>query len=219
MKNKQFVVLGLGVFGSTVAKTLFSFDCEVLAIDKSPECVERVADDVTKAVIGDVTDVEFLNELGVGEFDVGIVAIGNHLEEAILAVMNLKELGVQQIVAKAKNKRFMQVLEKVGADRVVRPEKEMGLKIARSLLRKNITDLIQLDDDYSIVEIKAPYSWQGSSLAHLDLRKKLNINILGKRNSETKKLEFFIDPDYVVKENDLFLLVADTDKIEEFDYR
>lgn len=154
MSKKQYVVLGLGVFGSTVAKTLSQFDCEVLAIDKDEECVDRVADIVTKAVIGDVTDKEFLLDLGVNEFDVGIVAIGDHLEESILAVMNLKELGISHIVAKAKNKRFMQVLEKVGADRVVRPEKEMGLKIARSLLRKNITDLIQLDDTYSVVEMK-----------------------------------------------------------------
>lgn len=218
MSKKQYVVLGLGVFGSTVAKTLSQFDCEVLAIDKDEECVDRVADIVTKAVIGDVTDKEFLLDLGVNEFDVGIVAIGDHLEESILAVMNLKELGISHIVAKAKNKRFMQVLEKVGADRVVRPEKEMGLKIARSLLRKNITDLIQLDDTYSVVEMKPAKQWVGKSLSHLDLRKKYNINILGKRNKETYKLEFFIDPHYVVEADDHFLLVADTEKIEKLDY-
>lgn len=219
MKSKQYVVLGLGVFGSTIAKTLSSFDQEVLAIDKNPECVERVADFVTKAVIGDVTDKEFLRELGVQEFDIGIVAIGDHLEESILGVMNLKELGVNYIVAKAKNKRFMQVLEKVGADRVVRPEKEMGLKIARNLLRKNITDLIQLDDTYSVVEMKPAKQWVGKSIMELDLRRKYNINILGKRNKDTYKLEFFIDPHYILAEDDHFLLVADTEKIEQLDYK
>lgn len=218
MVNKQFVILGLGVFGSTIAKTLASFDQEVLAIDKDPECVDRVADFVTKAVIGDITDKDFLSELGVNEFDVGIVAIGDHLEESILGVMNLKELGVNYIVAKAKNKRFMQVLEKVGADRVVRPEKEMGLKIARNLLRTNITDLIQLDDTYSVVEMKPAKEWVGKSIMELDLRKKYNINILGKRNRETQKLEFFIDPKYVLQADDHFLLVADTEKIERLDY-
>lgn len=218
MVNKQFVILGLGVFGSTIAKTLASFDHEVLAIDKDPECVDRVADFVTKAVIGDITDKDFLSELGVNEFDVGIVAIGDHLEESILGVMNLKELGVNYIVAKAKNKRFMQVLEKVGADRVVRPEKEMGLKIARNLLRTNITDLIQLDDTYSVVEMKPAKEWVGKSIMELDLRKKYNINILGKRNRETQKLEFFIDPKYVLQADDHFLLVADTEKIERLDY-
>lgn len=218
MANKQYVVLGLGVFGSTIAKTLSQFEQEVLAIDKDVECVERVADFVTKAVVGDITDKDFLADLGISEFDVGIVAIGDHLEESILGVMNLKELGVNYIVAKAKNKRFMQVLEKVGADRVVRPEKEMGLKIARNLLRKNITDLIQLDDTYSIVEMKPAKQWIGKSLMNLDLRKKYNINILGKRNKETYKLEFFIDPSYVVEDDDHFLLVADTKKIERLDY-
>lgn len=218
MANKQYVVLGLGVFGSTIAKTLSQFEQEVLAIDKDVECVERVADFVTKAVVGDITDKDFLADLGISEFDVGIVAIGDHLEESILGVMNLKELGVNYIVAKAKNKRFMQVLEKVGADRVVRPEKEMGLKIARNLLRKNITDLIQLDDTYSIVEMKPAKQWIGKSLMNLDLRKKYNINILGKRNKETYKLEFFIDPSYIVEEDDHFLLVADTEKIERLDY-
>ncbi|MEE0966255.1 MAG: TrkA family potassium uptake protein [Bacilli bacterium] len=218
MANKQYVVLGLGVFGSTIAKTLSQFEQEVLAIDKDVECVERVADFVTKAVVGDITDKDFLADLGISEFDVGIVAIGDHLEESILGVMNLKELGVNYIVAKAKNKRFMQVLEKVGADRVVRPEKEMGLKIARNLLRKNITDLIQLDDTYSIVEMKPAKQWIGKSLMNLDLRKKYNINILGKRNKETYKLEFFIDPSYVVEDDDHFLLVADTEKIERLDY-
>lgn len=218
MVNKQFVILGLGVFGSTIAKTLASFDHEVLAIDKDPECVDRVADFVTKAVIGDITDKDFLSELGVNEFDVGIVAIGDHLEESILGVMNLKELGVNYIVAKAKNKRFMQVLQKVGADRVVRPEKEMGMKIARNLLRTNITDLIQLDDTYSVVEMKPAKEWVGKSIIELDLRKKYNINILGKRNKETLKLEFFIDPKYILQADDHFLLVADTEKIERLDY-
>lgn len=218
MANKQYVILGLGVFGSTLAKTLSQFDQEVLAIDKDPECVERIADFVTKAVIGDITDKAFLMELGVHEFDVGIVAIGDHLEESILGVMNLKELGVQYIVAKAKNKRFMQVLEKVGADRVIRPEKEMGLKIARNLLRTNITDLIQLDDTYSVVEMKPSKEWVGKSLMSLDLRKKYNINILGKRNKETNKLEFYIDPHYIMQADDHFLLVADTEKIEKLDY-
>ncbi len=218
MVNKQYIVLGLGVFGSTVAKTLASYDCEVLAIDKSSECVDRVADDVTKAVIGDVTDIEFLRNLGADEFDVGIVAIGDHLEEAILGIMNLKELGIKYVIAKAKNKRFKEVLEKVGADRVVRPEKEMGIKIARGLLRKNITDLIELDDNYSVVEMKAPISWVGKSFIKLNLRKKYNINIIAMRNKDTKQLDFLIDPEYVVRLDDHFLLVADTRKIEKLDY-
>lgn len=218
MKNKQYVVLGLGVFGSTITKTLSQFGCEVLAIDKDPECVQRISEFATKAVIGDITDLEFLSSLGIEEFDVGVVAIGTHLEEGILGVLNLKEIGVPYIIAKAKNKRFKVVLEKIGADRVIRPEKEMGERVARSLLRKNITDLIELDESYSVVEMKVPQAWVGHSLSGLNLRKNYGINILGMRNNETHKLELSVDPHYVIKMDDHFLMIAETEKIEKFDY-
>ena len=218
MSKRQYVVLGLGVFGSTITKTLSQFGCEVLAIDKNPECVQRVADFATKAVIGDITDEQFFIDLGVQEFDVGIVAIGNHLEESLLGVLNLKELGVQYIIAKAKNKRFKDVLEKIGADRVIRPEKEMGERLARSLLRKNITDLIELDDNYSIVEMKVPQAWVGHTLVALNLRKNYGINILGKRDGLTHKLELSVDPQSVIQMDDHYLMIAETEKIEKMDY-
>lgn len=218
MENKQYVVLGLGVFGSTVAKTLSQYGCEVLAIDKDPDCVQRVSEFVTKAVIGDVTDCQFLIDLGVEEFDVGIVAIGNHLEESLLGVLNLKEIGVPYIIAKAKNKRFKSVLEKIGADCIVRPEKDMGERVARSLLRKNITDLIEIDENYSIVEMKVPQAWIGHSLLNLDLRKNYGINILGLRDAQTHDLTLSVDPHYVIQVNDRFLMIAETEKIEKFDY-
>lgn len=218
MRNKQYVVLGLGIFGSTIAKTLSQFGCEVLAIDKNPECVQRVSDFVTKAVIGDITDQQFLIDLGVEEFDVGIVAIGNHLEESLLGVLNLREIGVPYIIAKAKNKRFKSVLEKIGANRVIRPEKEMGEKVARSLLRKNITDLIEIDENYSVVEMKVPHAWVEHSLYELNLRKNYGINILGKRDKETHRLILSVDPQEKIQLDDHFLMIAETDKIEKFDY-
>jgi trk system potassium uptake protein TrkA len=218
MRNKQYIVLGLGVFGSTITKTLSKFGCEVLAVDKNPECVQRISEFATRAVIGDITDLEFLSNLGIDEFDVGIVAIGNHLEESLLGVLNLKEIGIPFIIAKAKNKRFKAVLEKIGADRVVRPEKEMGERIARSLLRKNITDLIEIDENYSVVEMKIPQAWAGHRLSDLNLRQNYGINILGKRNGETHKLEMNLDPQETLQINDHFLMIAETEKIEKFDY-
>lgn len=208
MKNKQYVILGLGVFGSTVAKTLSQFGCEVLAIDKDEECVQRVSEFVTKAVIGDITDRQFLIDLGVEEFDVGIVAIGDHLEESLLGVLNLKEIGVPYIIAKARNKRFKFVLEQIGADRVVRPEKEMGERVARSLLRKNITDLVEIDENYSIVEMKIPYAWVGHTLSELKLRNNYGINILGKRDPQTHNLILAVDPQSPLDENDHFLMIV-----------
>ena len=218
MQSKQIVVLGLGVFGSTITKTLSQYGCEVVAVDKCPECVQRVSEFATKAVIGDITDKQFLVDLGLEEFDVGIVAIGNHLEESLLGVLNLKEIGIPYIIAKAKNKRFKAILEKIGADRIIRPEKEMGERVARTLLRKNITDLVELDENYSLVEMKVPQAWVGHTLSSLDLRKKYGINILGKRDMETQKIELSVNPEYVLRMNDHFLMVAETEKIERFDY-
>lgn len=218
MKSKQVVVLGLGVFGSTITKTLSQYGCEVVAVDKCPECVQRVSEFATKAVIGDITDKDFLIDLGIEEFDVGIVAIGNHLEESLLGVLNLKEIGIPYIIAKAKNKRFKSILEKIGADRIIRPEKEMGERLARTLLRKNITDLVELDENYSLVEMKVPQAWVGHTLSSLDLRKKYGINILGQRDMETQKIELYVNPEHVLHVNDHFLMVAETEKIERFDY-
>lgn len=218
MENKQYVVLGLGVFGSTVTKTLSQYGCEVLAIDKDPECVQRISEFATRAVIGDFTDKQFLIDLGIEGFDVGIVATGTHLEESLLGVLNLKELGVNMIIAKAKNKRFKAILEKIGADHVVRPEKEMGSRVARSILRKNIIDLIEIDENYSVVEMKVPQAWVGNTLSNLNLRKNYGINILGKRNMDTMKLDVSIDPDYEIHMNDHFLMIAETIKIEKLDY-
>ncbi|WP_195993765.1 potassium channel family protein [Faecalibacillus faecis] len=216
--EKQFVVLGLGIFGSTLVKTLSQFGREVIAIDKDSENVQRVSEFATKAVIGDVTDIQFLTDLGLDDIDVGIVAIGDRLEDSILATMNLKELGVPYVIVKAKNKRFKVVLERIGADHVVRPEKEMGEKIARTLLRKNIKDLIELDEENCIVEMKVPQSWIGKSLSQLDLRKLYSINILGKRDPKTHKLEVPVDPSAPIEMNDTFLVLGQTDKIEKYDY-
>lgn len=218
MKNKQYVVLGLGIFGSTITKTLSQFGCEVLAIDKDSECVQRISEYATKAVVGDFTDKQFLIDLGIEEFDVGIVATGTHLEECLLGALNLKELGIPFIIAKAKNKRYKSILEKIGVDRIVRPEKEMGERVARSILRKNITDLIEIDENYSIVEMKVPVAWVGRSLTQLNLRRIYGINILGKRDMTSHKLELSVDPQYNIQMDDHFLMIAETSKIERFDY-
>lgn len=218
MKKKQFVVLGLGVFGETIVKTLSDYGHTVIAIDNNVEHVESVAEYATRAIIGDVTNEEFLRECGIEEFDVGIVAIGNHLEESLLAIINLKEIGIPYIIAKAKNERFQSILENLGATRVIRPEKEMGVRIARQLLRKNIADLIEIDDNNCIVEMSVPVSWVGHKIINLNLRHKYNINLLGRRNMETNALELGIDPQYVIKPNDRFLMVAETKKIEDLDF-
>lgn len=217
-KRKQFAVIGLGVFGSTIASSLAKMGYEVLAVDRDITCVERIADTVTKAVQADATDINELRSLGIGEFDTVIVAIGNHLEESMLSVMNVKELGVPYVLAKAKNKQFMQILLKIGADRVVRSEKEMGERVAKSLVRKNIIDIIEVDNDYSIIEMKAPASWIGKTLKTLNVRSAYKMNILAIRYAFQEKLVLSVDPNYVIEDGDHFLVLGETEAVEKYDY-
>lgn len=217
-KTKQYVVIGLGIFGSTVAKTLSNLGCEVLAIDCDLSCVDRIAPYVTKAVQIDATNLNDLKALGVAEFDGVVVAIGNHFEDSMLITMNVKELGVNYIVAKAKNKQCMQILEKIGVDKVIRAEKDMGEKVAKRLVRNNIIDMVEVDEDYSIIEMNAPISWIGHSLKTLNVRSTLKMNILGVRYAGHQKLHLNIDPDYVIAQGDHFLVLGETKTVEKYDY-
>lgn len=175
---KSFIVIGLGRFGSEAAKRLCQQGCEVLAIDTHSELVQQLSNEVTQAVVGDARDKEVLRALGAKDFDCGIVAIGNSLADSVLATMNLKELGVPYIVCKAYDETHCQVLKKLGADRVVIPEKENADRLAKSLASPNVLDYIELSEDYGIIEVPAPASWHGKSLIELNVRAKLGVNIL-----------------------------------------
>ena len=207
-RERQYAVLGLGVFGSSVAKTLSHFGCEVLAIDI--KCVERVSAYTTQAIQADITEIEQLRECGVEDCDVAIVGIGSHLEESVMAIINLKELKVPFVIAKAKNKRYMQIFMKLGADKVIRPEKEAGERIAKSLLGTNIISTFEIDGDYNMTEILAPERWTGHSLRELDIRAKYGINVLGVREWGRDKITVPPDADYVIAHGDQLLLVVDT---------
>ena len=182
---KSFIVIGLGRFGSAVARSLCRQGCEVLAIDIENDLVQQISDDVTQAVVGDARDKEVLRALDAKSFDCGIVAIGDSLGESVLATMNLKELGVPHVVCKASNETHRQVLNKLGADRVVIPEKEQADRLATSLGSTNVLDYIELSADYGIIETPAPEKWDGKSLIELNVRAKLGINVLAiKREGE-----------------------------------
>lgn len=212
-EHKQYAVLGLGIFGSTIAKTLSDANCEVIAIDKDIESVQRLADTVTSAVKGDITDIDVLRNAGVGECDIAVVAVGSHLEESIMAVFNVRELGVPFVVAKAKNKRYMEILKKVGAHKVVRPEKEMGVVTAKSLLNDNIIERIAFDNDYSVVEINTPDIWINKTLIDLNLRDQYGINILGIRRPD-EKMNVTPSPDYILTKDDHIVLIAESENLE-----
>ena len=216
-QNRQYAVLGLGIFGSTVAKTLSKYNAEVIAVDIDQKCVNRMADVVTQAMQCDITDIDQLRAAGIQDCDVAVVSMGNHLEQSVMAIINLKELGIPYIVAKAKNKRYMQIFSKIGANKVVRPEKEMGEQVAKGILGKNIIDIIDLDSEYSVVEIPAPKEWTGKILIDLNLRRKYGINVIGIRNHVTGDLNVCPEPECTIEKDDHIVLIADGDAINKFD--
>ncbi|MFW5998322.1 MAG: potassium channel family protein [Bacillota bacterium] len=175
---KQFVVVGLGRFGSSVARTLSKKGQNVLAIDKDEERVQNIVDVVTHAVEADATDENALNTLGVRNFDVAVVSIGDNIHANILSTLIIKELGVPYVVVKAQDTLHGKVLTKVGADRVVYPERDMGVRIAHNLISSNVLDYIEFAPDYSVIEIMATPNMVGNSLGELELRSNYNVNVM-----------------------------------------
>ncbi|MDL2273278.1 TrkA family potassium uptake protein [Oscillospiraceae bacterium OttesenSCG-928-G22] len=211
MDTKSFVVIGLGRFGSSVAKEFSKLGHEVLVIDEDAEKVQEVADLVTHAVVGDAKDEMVLNSIGVRNFDGVIIAMGENLEDSVLTTLMLKEMGVSNIVCKARNDQHKKVLEKVGADRVVVPEQEMGRRLAQTLVFSNVLDFINLSNDVNVFEFKAPATWAGKSITELDIRKKYNINILALRKGE--EIMVSPPPHCVIGGEDILVAVGTTDCI------
>lgn len=218
MKPKVIAVLGLGVFGSSVCKTLSDFDTEIIAVDLDIENVERIDQYVTSAAQADITNLEALRNLGIENADIGVVATGSNLEATILACLNLQTLGVPKVIAKAKNKTFLTILEKIGVQKVVRPEKEMGEKMARELMRNNVIDTIFLDDMYSVVEFFTPKRWAGKTLSQLDVRKNFSINIIGIRPDINSAMSVQLDSHRVLNENEVIVAIAESEEFEQLDF-
>lgn len=209
---KSYVVIGLGRFGSAIARELCAQGAEVLALDVSSENVQRVANDVTQAVVANAQDKEVLRALGVREFDCAVIAIGEDLAASVLTVMNLKELGVPYIVCKANGETHRRVLEKLGVDRVVIPEKEYAERLGRSLFSHNVLDYIELSHDYGILEVPAPKEWVGKSLKELNVRAKLGINIIAVESGETTNVS--PSADYRIQSKDILAVLGDNVALE-----
>lgn len=200
MSKKQFVVIGLGRFGSSIATTLYSLGNDVLVIDKNEDLIQDIASEVTHAVQADATDENALRALGIRNFDVAIISIGGDIQSSVMATLILRELGVKYIIAKGNGELHAKVLYKIGADRVVLPEKDMGVRVAHNMVSSNILDYIELSSDYSIIEIKALKEWEGKNLKDLNLRKKYGINVIAIKNKGKVNLNPAAD-DKINKEN------------------
>ena len=215
MKCKQYLILGMGRFGSSLARKLCSLGQEVLAVDSNADLVDDIAEDVTQAIQMDAADEGALRSLGVNNFDAAIVSIGSSMRESILICMLLKELDAPYVIAKANDDLHAKVLQKIGVDRVILPERDMGEKLAQSIIAPNALDLMNLSDGYQIMETRLPRKWIGNSIVDINVRRKYGISILAIHREE----RFIVAPaaDMLFEAGDTLLVMGKTDDIEKID--
>lgn len=213
MTKKQYAVFGLGGFGQSVALKLEDLGCDVVVVDNSMEKVQDVANEVTYAMKADIEDPEVIKSLGARNLDGAVVAISENMEASIMATILAKEVGIPYVVAKAKNELHAKILKKVGADTIIYPEKEMGRRIAKSLVSANFADWIELSPDYSLVETKIPKQWIGKSLKELRVRDQYGINVVGVICD--KKVELNMDPDLPLPERGKLILIGSDQALKE----
>ena len=206
MVKKEFVVFGLGRFGKSVATTLADSGCEVLVVDENEDKIQEIVADVTYAVKADVTDSDALEGLGISNFDGAIVAIGENLEASVMVTILAKEMGIPYVLAKAQNEIHAKVLKKVGADMVVFPEKETGIRIANNLLMGNFFDAVELSSTFSMMELDILKDWDGHSLRELNLRAKYKINVIGLKRSG--RLDINPDADMPLSKGDIVIIIG-----------
>lgn len=211
MAKKEFVVFGLGRFGTSVASTLAESGCNVLVVDSNSDKVHDMADVVTYAVTGDVTDAEMLQSLGLSNFDGAIVAIGGNLEASVMVTILAKEMGIPYVMAKAQNDLHAKVLKKVGVDLVVFPEKETGIRLAHNLVMGNFFNAIELSSNFSIMDLAVPSEWDGHSLKELNIRAKHNLNVIGIKKAN----ELDINPaaDETLSKEDVLIVIGDNNSL------
>ena len=210
---KTYVVIGLGRFGTALATELCRLGHEVLAIDESEDRIQNIADQVTHAVSGDARDPAVLRALGVRNYDCAIVATAEDVGSSALVTMNLKEIGVKKVICKAQSLVHWKVLEKIGADRVLFPEHEMGVKLAQGLSSSSVLNFIELSEDYGIVEIAAPKVWLGKTLKELDVRARYHVNIIAIRRGSGEDLNIAPGADYRLESGDVAVTLGRNDDI------
>ncbi len=213
---KSFLIVGLGRFGSALALELYDMGNEVLVIDDDEDKVQNMADAVTQAVTGNASDMEVLKAIGAKDFDCAVVACGSDVGTSTLITLTLKEFGIPRVVAKAKSAVHRKVLEKIGADLVVVPEKEMAEKLAQNLSNNDVLNFIELSDEYAIVEIRVPSSWAGKTIIELNIRANYHLNVLAIR-SEGEDLTIAPGGNYSFKGTDSMLVLGTNDDIEKLE--
>jgi trk/ktr system potassium uptake protein len=214
MSKQQYAVIGLGRFGVSVARRLHEAGQEVLGIDVNEERIDDAELYVTHAVIADSTDEKALTSIGIRNFDCVIVAIGNDIQSSILTVMILKDLGVKKVIAKALGKLHGKVLDRIGADWIVYPERDMGERVANQLLSPNMLNYIELSKEYNIEEIMIPSKMAGKSLRELDIRAKYNVSAIA--IFREGNIIISPSPDEIIHKRDLLVMIGNREDLAEF---
>ncbi|MEK8132423.1 TrkA family potassium uptake protein [Paenibacillus filicis] len=215
MKRSQYAVIGLGRFGSSLAKELIKLGYEVMGIDKHEEPVEAMSEELTHVVVADSTDEDVIRSLGLRNFDCVIVAIGDDIQSSILTTILLKDIGVKMVVAKALSELHGKVLNKIGVDRIIFPERDMGVRVAHQLVSPNLLDYIELSCEYTIAELTVPRCLDGRTLRDLDTRAKYGCSIV----AINKKEGVIIAPTATdsVEEKDVMVIIGTNDQIDHFE--
>lgn len=211
-KNNQFVVIGLGRFGTALTQALYESGAEVLAIDKDEEKVNDIAPFCTHSVCADATDERNLVQLGINNMDVAVVCIASNIESSIFITLMCKQLGISRVISKASDERHKLVLERIGADKVIIPETAMGERLAAMLIKPNVVEIMTLADSFRMVEIHTPKRWIDKSLIELDLRKTERVNIVVIKRGD----EIITSPsaDCKLLADDLIVIAGSTDDIQ-----
>lgn len=210
--NKTYAVLGLGRYGRAVAEELVANGAEVLAVDINQSNVDSAIETIPVCKCADITEPETIKKLGISNIDVVIVAIASNLEASVMAVTLCKEAGAKTVIAKCGDEMHQKILSRIGADRVIIPEKESGTRLAKNLLTSWFDEMIELSDDVSMAEIDVKDEWVGKSLVELSLRKKYTINVVAIRNGE--KFTTTIDPTLCLEKGMGLIVIANTSKLQ-----
>ncbi len=197
MANRTIGILGLGIFGQSVLKTLQDQDVDIIAIDDHEDVINQYESMITTGIVGDITEMDLLDAADIGNCDTVVIATGENLESSVLAVMHCKALGVEHVIAKVKNEVTKEVLEKIGADLVILPEVEAGMSLAKMILFQHRIEVFQLDDEVVVVEFTVPSAWVGKSIRELAVRDQYQLNIIGYRDAEEHPLRSQLGPDFV----------------------
>ena len=205
---KRAVVIGMGIFGYHLARTLFENGFEVVAIDKQKEAIAQIRDYATKAILSDGTDRDIWDNIGLSEDDIAIISFGEDLAAATLITLHLKQKKVKNIIVKAPNEDHKLILEKIGATDVIIPEMEVAQKLAKSLISPNVIDFIPLSGDYMIFELAPPYSFLKKTLAELQLRNRFHIEVIAVRDVLTDEINMVPRADFVVKDTDVLVVIG-----------